>query len=489
MVEQPSHGHGEFRSKSEDIDPRAKEIPALPLGPFGDVPAAYAVIHAELDHEAKRATRTFFAYASQEYCRLADCSPEELMGASHLEVVKSEFKEWTENCYRAIVNGETVNGVDFSPLTQSWVSYNIAPSPIENCCVFAFVPIDEQQWQSRMSLDAKTSRVVSDLLATLAGETDYDTAMNGMLELIAGVLPADRLSVYVCNDVGSLNAFERCVEGVQSQVGTKTAMSKAVLKMWFNSVSKEPIVLVPDTAVIARFSQPLYEWCVETDVHNLLAAPFYSEGEIVGFLGAYNYTLDGTVDIARVFSVLSSFVGARMDNHRLIEDLAWASSHDPLTNLLNRRGARLLINDFIAANPDLSLALGLADLDDFKSINDRFGHAAGDSALEAMGASLMGAFPEGAILSRMGGDEFLIALTGDDALQADRLFEGFAATQLEYEDEEAGVTRPLMASVGYACFPVQEGGFRDMFARADKALYAMKNSGKSGCMKYSPDMD
>ena len=476
-----------FRSKRADITPHAAEVPDKPLGPFGGMPLAYIIVEGIVDEDAKRTIRTHYVYASPEYCRLARCALEDLIGFSHLEVIKSEFDSWAESCYKAIVCGETTTGVDFSPITQSWVCYSIAPTSVENCCVCAFLPIDEQQRIERMSADERTSQVISNLLEALAGEEGYEVAMNKMLDLIADVLPADRLAVYVCNGSESKNAFERCVEGAEPQLGTVSAMSKDVLKAWFNSVSEDPIAVVPDTKVLARFSPPLYEWCVESGIKNLLAAPFYNEGEIVGFLGAYNFKLVVDLDADRIFSALSSYVGAHIANHKLLEQLEWASEHDVLTGLLNRRGALPRLRNVFEENPDAPLVLALLDLDDFKSINDQFGHAAGDKALEAMGRFLTSGLPRGAILCRMGGDEFFVALTGKDAENADEVLGAFMAQEMSYEYE--GEQRPLSTSLGYVCLPSQTTDPTDAFTKADTALYAVKHRGKAGYLKYSSELE
>ena len=252
--------------------------------------------------------------------------------------------------------------------------------------------------------------------------------------------------------------------------------------MWFKSVLDNPVALIPDVSILAQFSRPLYQWCVDSGIGNLLATPFRNEGEIVGFLGAYNYQIDDSVDVNRVFSVISSFVGARIENRQLINNLEWAGKHDSLTGLLNRRGASELINAAIDERPDVPLVLALIDFDDSKSINDSFGHAAGDEALCAMSRYMTQSFPDDSILCRAGGDEFLVGIIGGNVDCAAALIADFAALHKTFEYE--GVQHDISISIGYAFRDEQAPTLSKVFSNADKALYVMKREGKAGVRQF-----
>jgi len=213
-----------------------------------------------------------------------------------------------------------------------------------------------------------------------------------------------------------------------------------------------------------------------------MAAPFRNEGEIVGFLGAYNYQIDDSVDINRVFLAISSFVGARIENRRLISSLEWAGKHDALTGLFNRRGASTTLNAMIEEQPDAPFVLALIDLDDFKNTNDKYGHSAGDEALCALSRFMTQAFPDDAILSRAGGDEFLVAMIGESANRADDLFANFAAMPKNFEYE--GTQLSISTSIGYAFRDEQAQTVAKVYTNADTALYVMKREGKAGARKF-----
>ena len=172
------------------------------------------------------------------------------------------------------------------------------------------------------------------MLSKLSAEQSYHAAMNEMLEMMSEVIHADRLSVFECEGNRTINTFERVVDGVEPKLGQVTSATRELLSYWFRNVTKDSVVLVPNVSVIERVSPPLYAWCRASGADSLLAAPFFIDGEIVGFLGAYNYQFDETIDLNRLFEAVSTFIAARIENRQLIDSLRQASSHD--TNVENK---------------------------------------------------------------------------------------------------------------------------------------------------------
>ena len=144
---------------------------------------------------------------------------------------------------------------------------------------------------------------------------------------------------------------------------------------------------------------------------------------------------------------------------------------DPLTGCLNRR-AFLDRLDRAAAGTDEGWVVCLVDLDGFKGVNDRAGHAAGDAVLRAVTAALGGVVRETDTVARLGGDEFAVLAEvdpgGSEALAA-RLRDAVARI-----GADVGVT----ASVGVTDVrPVDEG--HEVLGRADQAMYRAKGAGGS----------
>ena len=164
-------------------------------------------------------------------------------------------------------------------------------------------------------------------------------------------------------------------------------------------------------------------------------------------------------------------------------DLAMLVATDPLTNLFNRRHFLTRLEEEIArAHRDRSNLTVLAvDIDLFKSVNDRFGHAAGDAVLRVVAGVIKSAIRFFDVCARMGGDEFVILLRGTEAtaLQtAERLRKRIAEWRPEPELELEADFR-VTVSVGLSSLTPEITSSQDLLTRADRALYAAKVAGRN----------
>jgi two-component system cell cycle response regulator len=152
---------------------------------------------------------------------------------------------------------------------------------------------------------------------------------------------------------------------------------------------------------------------------------------------------------------------------------------DVLSGLSNRRHADDVLRATIAAarRHDRELCVVLVDLDRFKSVNDRHGHAAGDVVLRAVAARLADGLREEDVASRWGGEEFLLLLPDapDAIVVCERLREAIAATPVGLGED---ITVAVTASFGWASWRPGESP-EALVARADTALYAAKDGGRN----------
>lgn len=166
------------------------------------------------------------------------------------------------------------------------------------------------------------------------------------------------------------------------------------------------------------------------------------------------------------------------------------ANRDSLTNLYNRRAFRELTGQVFksAYRSGESISLLILDLDHFKQVNDRFGHAEGDRVLQAVAATLKATARDNDIVARYGGEEFVVAMLGVDGaesqLMAERLRLAIAAIQ--------GLKSPITASIGTAsCQPAlhprgdETHSLEVLLDQADQALYAAKNRGRNTVCIYA----
>lgn len=159
---------------------------------------------------------------------------------------------------------------------------------------------------------------------------------------------------------------------------------------------------------------------------------------------------------------------------------------DSLTGLLNKGTvSKKIVKLMEEKQPDQGVLL-LIDLDDFKLVNDRYGHLCGDAVLTELAGELKRMFRKDDILGRVGGDEFLAFLpniTKEDArMRIESLLKRLAEIKINHKK---GL---VSCSIGAACFPGDADGFQELYHCADQALYHMKSEGKGGLSFYTKEI-
>ncbi|OHC67642.1 MAG: hypothetical protein A2045_10370 [Rhodocyclales bacterium GWA2_65_20] len=197
--------------------------------------------------------------------------------------------------------------------------------------------------------------------------------------------------------------------------------------------------------------------------------------------------IGGALAIISLAMDITERVRAEREVQALQEQLREQSTHDVLTGLYNRRyldetlGRGLLL----AQRHGHAVSVIMGDLDHFKSINDRYGHLAGDEALRVFG-ELMKRHARGSdIYCRYGGEEFLLVLPGMEEQaareRAEQLRREIAARPVTF----GATTFAVTASFGVASFPRHGRSDDELIAAADKALYAAKEGGRNQVRSYT----
>jgi diguanylate cyclase (GGDEF)-like protein len=189
----------------------------------------------------------------------------------------------------------------------------------------------------------------------------------------------------------------------------------------------------------------------------------------------------GFLYIHLVMSILASFIAGYMVVTRLVRKLQHLSHHDSLTGLLNRRAIEYLLSRESQRLQRFGehFSLLILDIDHFKRINDRLGHAAGDAVLCAVAQTLQAHAREVDRVARFGGEEFCVLLPHtlhDGALlAAERLREAVNQISIPWNDEVITVT----ISSGVATADNPEEDLEALLQRADQALYRAKDEGRN----------
>lgn len=206
------------------------------------------------------------------------------------------------------------------------------------------------------------------------------------------------------------------------------------------------------------------------------------------------WTLPGMLPVAATMTLHLVYLGTVLvrghrEYHRRLElDLALRierdryealSRLDPLTGLSNRRRFSDVLEQEVAqAVGGTPLALLIIDLDHFKAVNDRFGHASGDACLREVAERLRDTFAAASVVARIGGEEFGVLLPERPAA-ARELAEAFRQRLRDTPVQTGAATIPLTTSIGLASFDAaRHRGSEALFRAADRALYAAKEGGR-----------
>lgn len=179
-------------------------------------------------------------------------------------------------------------------------------------------------------------------------------------------------------------------------------------------------------------------------------------------------------------NAIASWIAANIHGHVQLERLAALSSQDPLTGLLNRRAFAPALAGLArrSAEKGGSFGLALIDLDHFKSVNDRFGHAVGDTVLVNAARILDGLRREDDVVARLGGEEFCLALSPIDAHEMRAILGRFSSSLAHSALVREGRVERITASIGAVLNDRPGETVDEMIERADHAMYRAKRSGR-----------
>jgi len=246
-----------------------------------------------------------------------------------------------------------------------------------------------------------------------------------------------------------------------------SAVSAAELAAWEGLQSRQmlltaalvALVVIMIIASLVLIQRPITEFISRIRAHKTL--PLRGAFELRYLAGAYNVMFE--------------------ENLRHDEELCYRAEHDPLTGLYNR-GAFEKLRE---AHQAEDVALLLIDMDEFKTVNDTYGHDVGDRLLVKAAGLLGRSFRSTDYPCRIGGDEFAVIMTGAAPDLRKTVLEKIDSVKSGLRDVSDGLPESTL-SVGVA-FSAQCREGDNLYHMADRALYRVKEAGRNGCAFYDPE--
>ena len=229
------------------------------------------------------------------------------------------------------------------------------------------------------------------------------------------------------------------------------------------------------------------EVCNENE--NYICYPIMSSQDLVG---AIELTLKKE-NLKAIKNVLNKFIrssGHDINIKRLTKSLRELSLRDKLTNLYNRRFLEETIQTLTSTAERQKIKIGVVmiDIDDFKKVNDTYGHLVGDEAIKTVAEILRSNFRRKSdLIVRYGGEEFLVIIQDIEEKNLIEMLEEFrkeiSSTIIRHNETAINIT----VSIGYCIFPDDAKDIKEAIELADKALYKAKAEGKNRVIRFKKD--
>jgi diguanylate cyclase (GGDEF)-like protein len=324
--------------------------------------------------------------------------------------------------------------------------------------------------------DREFARTLAEAARLLQAEHDPARIIGVIGDLLPRVVPVDRLAVFEADwDNHRLRARLVIGEEISGLVDMDDSMTNGITGWAF---PRGVPYNCPDTehhpAAASVPGSP------STGEESLVVIPLIAGDHRLGALDLWRDGLaqftDADVERAALFGYLAA---AAWRNAQLYAELERRAMTDTLTGLLNTRWWTELAPREAAQSRRLGtqIAILLCDLDHFKRVNDRFGHAAGDVVLRCTARVLRGAMRSGDAAVRYGGEEFLLVVRESDEEGALRVARAVQDGLREMPTPIEGLP-PLTASIGIAFFPRHGHTLDEVLGHADQAMYQAKHEGR-----------
>jgi diguanylate cyclase (GGDEF)-like protein len=319
-------------------------------------------------------------------------------------------------------------------------------------------------------------RLLFDLLRASTEKAGMDEGLPSVCERLAVALRLRELAILVRQEdedrfvVRAAHGFEKPSDVVGRSIRRGEGISGEVVD------AREPIV-VPDVTVEPEY---LAFWGAAPREGAFAAVPIREGERTLGILAMTRPANDPLLEPeTRFLSAVADTIALAIRHAQLVDELRELSTHDELTGLANRRllDVRLRMEVERSRRFGTPLTVLAIDIDHFKRLNDTYGHAAGDTVLASVAATLERGVRRVDVVARVGGEEFVVVLAKTDleaaAGVAEKIRTRVAVTDVPGFEKKPRVT----ISVGVAELLEAEEP-EDLLARADEALYAAKSAGR-----------
>ena len=284
-------------------------------------------------------------------------------------------------------------------------------------------------------------------------------------DMIIGILGVNYSSIYLKNDI----KFEVKATNIPNQ--ESMLLSK---RYWQMLDEEEPFIINSKETLTFGRNEDL-------DIHSIIGVPIFIREKYTGYIIVEHILYDFfNFDHIKFISSIANQIGVALENNLLYNQLKESSSRDPLIGIYNRRHFFNVVEEKIKKNPSVKFAVVMMDLDNFKKINDMYGHQFGDEALIETSRIISENIGENDIVARYGGEEIVIYI--EDAICKEEVVKKVETIRAKLSDNtvhSGGYHKNVTASFGISYYPYDSAKLQEVLSIADVMMYNAKKGGKN----------
>ena len=382
-------------------------------------------------------------------------------------------------CFRCVNENKMVHSYINVAVYNAWMEVILLPLHSDEegkgYLLFSYEMTPKVDAEKMSDLSPEIAMEVIETAVRLRETDDFYKAMEAIVEDIRSDCEANRCCILLtdfeqetCSVLG-----ESYVESEKDLPSVRELVKEDfydVVKTWDDLIAGSNCYLIHDEKELELLkdkNQVWYESLKQAGVYSLVIYPLKANGNVIGYIWATNFNNENTLNIKGILEVTAFILASEISNHQLFEKTKLLSDTDLLTGLYNRNAMNNRITDIVSGIDRIKGDYGVifADLNGLKTVNDEQGHTAGDNLLQDAAVMLKETFPEDEIF-RVGGDEFLIIITG----RSEDEFNAYVNRLREKSEKSATVK----FAVG-TCYVDEDYDIRAAMRTADERMYKDKD--------------
>jgi diguanylate cyclase (GGDEF)-like protein/PAS domain S-box-containing protein len=426
-----------------------------------------------------------FTFQNQVMEEISGYLSDELIGMNRLDLINPEYKEQAQNNILNVSNRRSNAPTEFriirKDMETTWVSERLTLVNHKGKEQILGNWMDITEWKIAEELTRYHARQTELLLkvgSKVGQSLNLRDIVENFLDNFSEMLQDRPAAVFLIKDNSdNLNLI------AQRGFSEDFAKRMANLKLGKGfigrvAVSGLSLVLSP-TYYDPRFDPLILK---RDNLWSLCSVPVFARDRIQGVICVGSREQNRSVEEeTQLFELLANQIGIAIDNALLYEKTVDMAFTDAMTGVYNRRYLmEELKRELSRANRNKTcFSIINMDIDNLKSVNDRFGHNNGDILLKEFGSIIQNTSRKTDIAARIGGDEFILLTSESDSTQSEVLARRILSDSNSRKMEIKGDTISISVSIGIADYPGCGGTIEEILNKSDKAMYEAKKNGKN----------